>query len=75
MANGFPVFLDTIDSAWLTRTLRAARLLSGSQSVESFEAQPIGVGFGQTGASDVALCGSPTVTSRASQRIRESRHK
>ena len=51
MANSFPVSLDMIDSAWLTRTLRAARLLSGSQSVESFEAQPIGVGFGQTGES------------------------
>ena len=51
MANSFPVSLDMIDSAWLTTTLRAAQLLSGSQSVEGFEVQPIGVGFGQTGES------------------------
>jgi aminoglycoside phosphotransferase (APT) family kinase protein len=51
MTNPFPVSLDTVDPAWLTRVLRTQRLLSDDDAVAGFECKPIGLGFGQTGES------------------------
>jgi aminoglycoside phosphotransferase (APT) family kinase protein len=51
MTTCFPVSSGAVDSAWLTKVLRAARLLSGVQMIDGFETQPIGLGFGQTGES------------------------
>jgi aminoglycoside phosphotransferase (APT) family kinase protein len=51
MTTSFPVSLDAVDPAWLTKVLRARRLLSDSQVVVGFETKPIGLGFGQTGDS------------------------
>jgi aminoglycoside phosphotransferase (APT) family kinase protein len=51
MNTCFPVSLDAVDPTWLTKVLRAERLLSEGEVVDNFEVEPIGLGFGQTGES------------------------
>lgn len=51
MDRRFPLSLEELDAAWLTRAFQDRDLLGADEAVARFEVAPIGAGFGQTGES------------------------